>query len=101
MSTQRDRLVRERAYHLWEAGGRQDGRSDEYWERAETEVGTAAPAKPKAAAGRKAPPATKTAAPAKASSAKAAAPKAAAKQPAAASAAKPRKADKASPAKTT
>lgn len=95
MSTQRDRLVRERAYHLWEAGGRQDGRSDEYWERAETEVGTAAPAKPKAAAGRKALPAAKTAAPAKASSAKAAAPKAAA------SAAKPRKADKASPAKTT
>lgn len=25
--------VRERAYHLWEQGGRTDGRSEEYWHR--------------------------------------------------------------------
>ncbi len=26
--------LRERAYHLWEADGRPEGRADEYWERA-------------------------------------------------------------------
>lgn len=31
--------IRERAYHLWEADGRPDGRQDEYWDRASTLVG--------------------------------------------------------------
>ena len=26
--------IRERAYHLWEADGRPEGRAEEYWERA-------------------------------------------------------------------
>ena len=26
--------IRERAYHLWQADGRPDGRAEEYWERA-------------------------------------------------------------------
>jgi len=30
--------VRERAYQLWEAAGRPDGRSDEFWQRAEAEI---------------------------------------------------------------
>ena len=29
-----EQLIRERAYLLWEAEGRQDGRVDEYWHRA-------------------------------------------------------------------
>jgi hypothetical protein len=31
--------IRERAYHLWEADGRPEGRADEYWERARELVG--------------------------------------------------------------
>jgi hypothetical protein len=31
--------IRERAYHLWEADGRPDGRDLEYWERARELVG--------------------------------------------------------------
>jgi hypothetical protein len=30
--------VRDRAYALWEKNGRPDGRSDEYWQRARSEV---------------------------------------------------------------
>jgi hypothetical protein len=30
--------VRERAYALWEKDGRPDGRSDEYWRQARSEV---------------------------------------------------------------
>ncbi|MGP0001577.1 MAG: DUF2934 domain-containing protein [Acetobacteraceae bacterium] len=30
--------VRERAYALWEEDGRPDGRSDEYWQQARSEV---------------------------------------------------------------
>jgi hypothetical protein len=30
--------VRERAYALWEKDGRPEGRSDEYWQRARSEV---------------------------------------------------------------
>ena len=30
----RDRRIRERAYYLWEAEGRQEGRADKYWHRA-------------------------------------------------------------------
>jgi hypothetical protein len=32
------RVVRERAYMLWEADGRPDGRDLEYWTRAEDEL---------------------------------------------------------------
>lgn len=38
MSTSKDRQVHERAYHLWVEGGRLEGRSEEYWHRAEREV---------------------------------------------------------------
>ena len=37
--TMEDR-VRERAYALWEKDGRPDGRSDEYWQQAQSEVDT-------------------------------------------------------------
>ena len=30
--------IRERAYHLWEADGRPEGRDEEYWERAKASV---------------------------------------------------------------
>jgi Protein of unknown function (DUF2934) len=30
--------IRERAYHLWEAGGYQDGAADQHWLAAEREV---------------------------------------------------------------
>jgi hypothetical protein len=33
-NTDLDRIVRERAYLLWEQEGRQEGRADEYWQRA-------------------------------------------------------------------
>ena len=36
---EREVRVRERAYHLWEAGGRPHGREREFWERAEELVG--------------------------------------------------------------
>lgn len=32
--TDRDTLIRERAYRLWEAEGRPDGRADQHWEAA-------------------------------------------------------------------
>lgn len=34
LSPDRERRIRERAYHLWEAEGRPDGRDAEFWERA-------------------------------------------------------------------
>jgi Protein of unknown function (DUF2934) len=34
-TTERAHRVRERAYRLWEADGRPEGREQEYWERAE------------------------------------------------------------------
>jgi Protein of unknown function (DUF2934) len=30
--------IRRLAYHLWEQDGRQEGRSDEYWERARQQI---------------------------------------------------------------
>ena len=33
-SPEHEQRIRERAYHLWEADGRPDGREAEYWERA-------------------------------------------------------------------
>lgn len=38
MPTERNRIVRERAYALWVEGGRQEGRPDEHWLTAEREV---------------------------------------------------------------
>jgi Protein of unknown function (DUF2934) len=35
----RENRIRERAYHLWEADGRPEGREQEYWEQAEAMVG--------------------------------------------------------------
>ena len=34
-TTERAHRIRERAYRLWEADGRPEGREQEYWERAE------------------------------------------------------------------
>jgi hypothetical protein len=31
--------IRQRAYHLWEADGRPEGRAEEYWERARELIG--------------------------------------------------------------
>ena len=36
-----ERLISDRAYHLWEQDGRPDGRADEYWERARFLIGIA------------------------------------------------------------
>ena len=36
---ERDARIRERAYHLWEADGRPQGRETEFWERAEALIG--------------------------------------------------------------
>lgn len=33
-----DDKIRERAYSIWESEGRQDGRHDEHWQRAEAEL---------------------------------------------------------------
>lgn len=33
-----DDLLRERAYHLWEVEGRQEGREQEYWDRAKAQI---------------------------------------------------------------
>ena len=30
--------IRERAYHLWEADGRPEGRAQDYWERAKASI---------------------------------------------------------------
>lgn len=35
---EREQLIRERAYGLWEADGRPDGQADTYWEQAKHEV---------------------------------------------------------------
>ncbi len=35
----REKRIKERAYHLWEADGKPHGRHDEYWERASELVG--------------------------------------------------------------
>lgn len=37
----REQRIRERAYHLWEAGGRPHGRDIEFWERARELTGMA------------------------------------------------------------
>ncbi len=37
-TTHIDHRVRERAYLLWEAEGRQDGGADEYWHRARERI---------------------------------------------------------------
>lgn len=51
MPTERDRIVRERAYAIWVENGRQEGRSDEHWLEAEREIQAAAEGSP--AAGRR------------------------------------------------
>ncbi|MEJ0019974.1 MAG: DUF2934 domain-containing protein [Acetobacteraceae bacterium] len=38
-SPERDRRIRERAYHLWEEDGRPHGREAEFWERAKELIG--------------------------------------------------------------
>jgi len=38
MPAKMDEQIRVRAYELWEADGRPDGRADHYWHRAATEV---------------------------------------------------------------
>ena len=36
---ERDALIRDKAYHLWESEGRPEGRHDEFWERARELIG--------------------------------------------------------------
>ncbi|BAK65710.1 hypothetical protein SLG_10350 [Sphingobium sp. SYK-6] len=44
MSEDRDQTIKDRAYAIWEAEGRPDGRSQDHWLRAEQELdGDAAP----------------------------------------------------------
>ena len=38
MQNQRNEKVRERAYQIWEREGRQDGRAEEHWSKAEQEL---------------------------------------------------------------
>ncbi len=38
MGHEREQLIRGRAYALWDADGRPDGRAEEYWEMARQEV---------------------------------------------------------------
>jgi hypothetical protein len=37
-ATDLEQRVRERAYHLWVLEGRQEGRAEEYWNRAEEQI---------------------------------------------------------------
>ena len=37
-SSDRENRIRERAYHLWEADGRPEGREQVYWEHAEAMI---------------------------------------------------------------
>jgi hypothetical protein len=39
MPAANDEIIRQRAYEIWEHEGRQDGNDQEYWYRAENEVG--------------------------------------------------------------
>ena len=39
MTPDREARIRERAYSLWEEGGRPEGRDGEFWERAEELIG--------------------------------------------------------------
>jgi len=39
INPEREQRIRERAYHLWESGGKPHGRDVEYWERARELVG--------------------------------------------------------------
>ncbi len=41
MSQARDDLIRERAHAIWEAEGRPDGRRDQHWQQAATELSQA------------------------------------------------------------
>jgi hypothetical protein len=37
-ATEFEQRIRERAHYLWELEGRQEGRSEEYWNRAEEQL---------------------------------------------------------------
>jgi hypothetical protein len=55
-----DKAISERAYHIWEAEGRPQGRDREHWERASREIEAEAKSRPrKPAAAAKAKPAGK------------------------------------------
>jgi hypothetical protein len=41
MQTNREELIRNRAYQLWEQEGQKEGRPEDYWYRAEQELGGA------------------------------------------------------------
>ncbi|MGO8917630.1 MAG: DUF2934 domain-containing protein [Stellaceae bacterium] len=44
MESDRERLIRERAYEIWESEGRPKGRDVEHWRQAAAEIAAAAPA---------------------------------------------------------
>ncbi|PLZ04009.1 hypothetical protein CY652_03310 [Burkholderia sp. WAC0059] len=51
MDEQKEHLIRQRAYRLWQDAGAPEGRADEYWHRAEAQFnaegeGEAAPPEP-------------------------------------------------------
>jgi hypothetical protein len=105
MESERDRRIRERAYELWVAGGRQEGGAEQDWERAEREIAggqtsVSGSAAKKRAAGNASAAATAGSEPAKASrSTKAAANGAAAEPAKARSASKAKTPDVPPPAK--
>lgn len=66
-------LIRKKAYAIWETEGRPHGQDERHWQQAEAEIETSAPA---------ATPATRKAAATKAAAAKPASPKTAAAKPA-------------------
>ncbi|MEQ8695627.1 MAG: DUF2934 domain-containing protein [Bauldia litoralis] len=46
MGTENEHLIRERAYELWEADGRPDGKKDDHWAQAARELEEASTSKP-------------------------------------------------------
>lgn len=46
MGTDNEDLIRKRAYELWDADGRPDGKSHDHWERAARELEEASTSKP-------------------------------------------------------
>lgn len=62
MTNQNQQSIRERAYTMWDADGRQAGRDIDYWLRAEQEVARPAPKSKSSAAKSPARKATKAAA---------------------------------------
>lgn len=46
MTPEREEKIRQRAYQIWEAEGRPDGKQDEHWQRAAREIEAEEPGEP-------------------------------------------------------